>query len=242
MTAPLLLLLPGMLNDARVWEPVRDRLAAAGADAEVRVADLRQPASIAAMADAAWALLADVAPSRRLVVAGFSMGGYVALEMLAAPRRRVDALALVSTSARPETADGAVLRGKAIAAIERDFPKFVDGLVVFATDERFADDPDARPALRRMMLDAGAETAVRQNRAVMARADRRETAAALRLPCAVVCGADDRITPPPLSDELAALIPHARRHAPAACGHMAPLEQPQAVADALLDLLNPKET
>jgi pimeloyl-ACP methyl ester carboxylesterase len=231
---PVLLLLPGMLNDARVWAPVQ---AALGDAAEIRIADVTVDTTIPQMAARAWAQVADVSPERRLVVAGFSMGGYVALEMLSAPSRRVDALALIDTSARPDTPETLVVREKTIAAIERDYPKFIDGLVKFTTHTSYQADAAAMEALRAMKRDVGAATAIAQNRAVMARRDQRAFVPGLALPTVVMVGDEDRVTPPALAEELAGLIPGARLVRITDSGHMAPLEQPRQVADALRSLL-----
>jgi pimeloyl-ACP methyl ester carboxylesterase len=231
---PVLLLLPGMLNDAIVWAPVVQAL---GDAAELRVADLTQGDSIAMLAALAWRQLADVAPRQRVFIAGFSMGGYVALQMLAEPQRPVQGLALLSTSARPESPEGAVQREKTVAAIARDFPRVVEGILTFGTHPGFDSS-----ALRQMMLAVGPEVATRQTRAIAARADQRETARALLLPTTVLVGAQDRITPPALADELAGLIPGALQVVVPDSGHLLPLEQPAAVAAALRELLDHKET
>ena len=188
MAKPQLLLIPGMLNDERVWAPVQ---AALGDAAEVRIADVLTGTSIAEMAASAWALLRDTPASQRLVIAGFSMGGYVALQMLAAPQRRVDALALVGTSAGPEEPEGAAMREKTIAAIGRDFGRVVDGIITFGTHASYRMDATAVAHLRQIMLDVGADAAVRQNRAIMARADQRGLARSLNMPCLVMVGDDD---------------------------------------------------
>ena len=234
MTKPLMLLIPGMLNDERVWAPVSQAL---GDIAEVHMADVRTGASIAEMAASAWAMLSSVPAAQRLVVAGFSMGGYVALQMLAAPQRRVDALALVATSAGPEEPEGAVMREKTITAIGRDFGRVVDGIITIGTHASYRADAAAVAHLRQIMLDVGADAAVRQNRAIMARADQRGRLRNLNMPCLVMVGDDDRIRPPAMSEEIASLIPHARFEKVTDCGHMLPLEKPQALATALRQLL-----
>jgi pimeloyl-ACP methyl ester carboxylesterase len=227
---PVLLLIPGMLNDADVW---RDVSAALAAMADVRMAEPTQ-ASVPAMAEAAWSRLADVPPDAPVVLAGFSLGGYVAIQMLAHPRRRLKAAALISTSPRPETTEGLALRERTIAAIEKNFEKVVDGLVAFGTH---AANTDLQTRLRAMMLGVGAATAIRQNRAIAARGDHRAALAALRMPVAVLCGAHDRITPPALSQETAALVAGAELMIVENAGHMLPMEQPAAVADVLRRLL-----
>lgn len=227
---PVLLLVPGILNDARVWADVATELAPL---ADVRIAAPVQD-DIAAMAEAAWALLADVGADTPIVLAGFSLGGYVAIEMLARPARPLHAAALVSTSPRTEAPEVAAMREKSIAAMQKDFERVVDGIVQFGTHEPGV---ERVAQLKAMMLDVGADTAIRQNRAVMQRGDHREALARLALPVAVLCGHQDRITPPELSRELAELLPNARLVLVEGAGHMLPCEQPQAVARELRALL-----
>ncbi|MFM6991795.1 MAG: alpha/beta fold hydrolase, partial [Rhodoferax sp.] len=93
--------------------------------------------------------------------------------------------------------------------------------------------------LRTMMRDVGAQTAVRQMRAISARRDHRKTLEQLRLPVRVLCGEHDRVTPPQRSQELAEWIPGAQLVRVPGAGHMVPLEQPQAVVKTLLDLMTP---
>ena len=233
---PVLLLIPGMLNTAAVWREVVPLLAPRF---DVRIADVQTQSSIAEMARDAWARVADVPPGVPVRVCGFSMGGYVAIEMIAGQGRRVDGLVLLDTSARPETAEGAALREKTIAAIGRDFDKVTAGVAQFATDDaRHADEP-WMAALRTLLREVGPEAAIRQNRAIVGRADHREALAALRIPVRVVCGRSDRITPPELSQELAALMPSARLEWIEGAGHMTPLEAPAQVAAAIGSLLDP---
>lgn len=230
---PVLLLVAGMLNDASIWDEVAAPLRAL---AEVRIA-LPLAASVPAMAADAWDVVADVPPEAPLVLAGFSLGGYVALEMLARPRdaqRPLRAAALLSTSPRPETPEGLAQRERTIAAMQKDFGTVVDGIVQWGTH---APAPALAERLRRTMRGVGAETAIRQNRAIAARADHRAALAALRLPVAVMCGAQDRITPPGLARELAAAVPGATLEIVDGAGHMLPVERPEAVVRVLRGLL-----
>lgn len=228
----MLLLVPGMLNDESVW---RDVLPLLGEGIDVRIAQPVQ-ASIAEMAAAAWSKLVDAPLQTPVVLAGFSLGGYVVQQMLAQPpqaQRSIQAAALLSTSPRPESADGAAVRERTNAAMQKNFEKVVDGIVAFGM---FNADAALSGRLRHMMLGVGVETAVVQNRAIAARADHRAALAALRMPVAVLCGAQDRITPPPLSQELAALVPGAQIEIVEGAGHMLPCERPDAVARVLRGL------
>lgn len=227
---PVLLLIPGMLNTAAVWREVVPLLAARF---DVRIADVQTQSSIAGMARDAWTRVADVPAGVPVLVCGFSMGGYVAIEMIAGQGRQVDGLVLLDTSARPEAADGAALREKTIAAIERDFDKVVAGVAQFATDEARHADAPWMAALRALLREIGPEAAIRQNRAIVGRGDHRQSLATWRIPVRVVCGKSDRVTPPELSRELADLIPSARLEWIEGAGHMTPLDAPVEVAAEL---------
>jgi len=231
---PVLLLIPGMLNTAAIWGRVAPLLESA---AEVRIASVQTQTSIAEMARDAWAQLADVPATTRVVLCGFSMGGYVAIEMLARPQRAVAGLVLLDTSGRPESAEGELARAKTIAAFERNFPKVVETMLAYSTHPDHHQDTALFDAMRALMLPVGGEGAVRQTRAVAGRGDHRATLAALDIPVVVLCGRADKVTPPELSQDLAALIPGARLQWLEQSGHMAPLEQPGLVAQAIRSLL-----
>lgn len=231
---PVVLLIPGMLNTAAVWDRVAPLLQDA---AEVRIADVMTQASITDMARDAWALLVDVAPTTPVVICGFSMGGYVAIDMVTHPARAIAGLVLLDTSPRPESADGEIAREKTIAAFERNFTKVVENMLPFSTHPDHHKDAALFAAMRDCMTPIGGEGAVRQTRAVAARADHRAALAALTIPTRVLCGREDKITPPELSQELADLIPGAQLTWLAQSGHMTPLEQPREVASAIRGFL-----
>lgn len=224
---PVLLLIPGMLNDARVWADVADAVAD---DAEVRIADVLTQDSIAAMARDALARVADVPPERPVVLVGFSMGGYVAGELLATVPDRWRAAVLIATGCLPETPESAAGRDMATAAFRADFEATIQGVA-----RRGLAKPDAALQARMvsMMRDVGADTAIRQTQAIRTRADHRAALGALALPVQVLCGRQDRVTPPPMSQALADTLPNATLQWVDDAGHMLPLEHPQVVAAVL---------
>lgn len=231
---PVLLLVPGMLNTPRIWHRVAPLLQDV---AEVRTVDVRAQTSIAEMARDGWALLADVPATTPIAVCGFSMGGYVAIEMVATGDRPVRALGLLDTSGRPESPEGAATREKTIAAFERNFEKTIAGVAQFAVHPNTRGDQALMEEMLSILRDTGAEAAIRQNRAIMGRADHRAALAALQVPTLVMCGREDQVTRGVLSEELAAAIPGARLEWIEDAGHMTPLEQPQRVAQLLSGLL-----
>jgi pimeloyl-ACP methyl ester carboxylesterase len=231
---PVLLLIPGMFNTAAIWDPVRAHL---DPGVDVRVANVLTQPSIAAMADDAWAQVAGLPPGTPLIAAGFSMGGYVLIDMLARHAGRVNAAAFIDTSAQIETPDSMAAREKTIAALGRSFERAVSAVIPFSLHPDHHARADLVDGMRAMMHTVGADAAIRQTRAIMARADHRTMLAQLRLPTLVVCGAQDKVTPPELSDDLAALLHGAEQLTLQQAGHQAPLEQPQALAASLMRLV-----
>ena len=227
--ARCVVLIPGSLNHAGVWDA---QAAALGAHADVRIADITEAASTAAMAEAVLA----IAPAR-FALAGFSLGGYVAFEVLRRAADRITGLALISTSARPEHADAVPGRAKMMALAETDFPRMLAGMRPFMLGAANAADPALNGTLERMMKSVGSQAFVRQSRALIGRADSRDLLAGIACPTLVACGREDRVTPPRLSEELAAAIAGARLELFDHAGHMLPLEAPAALANAMVEWL-----
>ena len=232
---PTLVLLHGLLNDERVWEPVASRLRRR---ADIRIPNLRRQDSMTQMSLDAWADVADVPADTPLVLAGFSMGGYVALQMLADAPRRVAALALVDTSCRPEPAENLPLRQATMAGLQRDFDAETLAILRRGVHADNLSNVTLMLTGQRIMREVGADAAVRQIQAIIGRADHREMLAQLDLPVLVLCGRVDQVTPLALSREAAALIPGAQLHIVEDAGHWTPLEQPEVVAEQLGRLLD----
>jgi pimeloyl-ACP methyl ester carboxylesterase len=232
----VLLLIPGMFNPPAVWDLVRAELAAAPSPPEVRVLDVTSQDSIGAMADNGWRLLADLPDGCPLVLAGFSMGGYVALDMLARRPGRVQGLAMVDSSAGVETPESLVVREKTVAALARNPAKTIEGIIQFGLHPDNLGKQALVEGLRVMMQAVGPEAASRQVRALSVRRDHRPWLAHWRGAALVLCGREDRVTPPSASHELLALLPQASACWVDGAGHMTPLEAPATVAAALQQL------
>lgn len=221
-----LLLLPGLLNDRRVFAP---QIAALEPAVEIVVADLTGADTIGALAAGVLA-----ASPPRFALAGFSMGGYVAFEILRQAPERVARLALLDTQARPDAPEQTARREAliglaAIGKFKGVTPSLLPQLV---HPSRLGDRAVVDPILA-MAASVGRDGFVRQQRAIMGRADSRPLLPAIRMPVLVLCGREDRPTPLEASVEMAEAIPGATLAVVDECGHMAPLERPAAVTAAL---------
>jgi pimeloyl-ACP methyl ester carboxylesterase len=228
VTRPALVLLPGLLCDAAIWAP---QVAALADIAQIAVADLTRADSVAAMASA----VLEAAPPA-FALAGFSMGGYVAFEIMRRAPARVSRLALIATSARPDPPARAQLRRDLIALAERgDFKGVTPRLLPQWVHPDRMRDPEFVATVSAMTLRVGREAFVRQQTAILGRPDSRPGLSRIHVPTLVLCGRQDQATPVEASREIAADIDGARLVVVETCGHLAPLEQPAAVDAALRD-------
>jgi pimeloyl-ACP methyl ester carboxylesterase len=222
-----LLLLPGLICDARLWRDVTGEL-----DVTALVADLTQDDSIAAMARRA---LAD-APER-FALAGLSMGGYVALEIMRQAPGRVTHLALLDTSARADDEAKRETRRKGIAlAQEGKFIGVSQRLLPNLLAPQHVGTPIAAE-VQAMSERVGQAAYVRQQTAIMNRIDSRPSLAAIAVPTLVGVGEADELTPLPMAEEMAAAIPGAELMVFADSAHLPPMENPASVVAALRGLL-----
>jgi pimeloyl-ACP methyl ester carboxylesterase len=223
--------IPGLLCSARLYDPILPTAWAYGA---VTVADSRRDDTIHGMA----ARLLDDAPER-FVLVGLSMGGYVAHEVMRQAPERVSGLALISTSARPDSAEQLENRqGQRQAVLDGGFDELVEAVFPVLPDPANAADEELRAAWRLMAHEVGAEAFLSQLDAVIARPDSRPGLAAITCPTAVIHGTGDRLITPDNAAETADAIPGAVLTLVDRAGHMLPKEQPAAAQAALAALLD----
>jgi pimeloyl-ACP methyl ester carboxylesterase len=225
MAEPLVLI-PGLLNDERLFEA---QVAALSADRTVVVADHRSDPSMKEIA----ARILRTSPDR-FALAGLSMGGYAALEIMRQAPERVTRLALIDTSARPDTEEARADRLRMIGIVEAGgFPCVPDMMWPKLLSPRSQDNADLKARLRAMMLEVGPVSYVMQQKAIMSRGDSRELLATLEIPVLIMVGEDDVLTPPDLAREMANLVEWSSLAIIAEAGHLSPMENPEAVTEAL---------
>jgi pimeloyl-ACP methyl ester carboxylesterase len=226
MPRPTLVLLPGLLNTRRVFE---HQIEALSDVADCIVPELWQHDTIGAMAEAT---LAMAPPSFALV--GFSMGGYVAFEILRRAGDRVERLALMDTQATPDSPESTKRRRALLdqTKIGR-FRGVQRSLLPQLVHPRHIDDATISQPIFDMAEEIGADGFVREQRAIIDRADSRHMLVDIDIPTVVVVGRQDQVTPLPRSEEMAADIANSRLVVLEECGHMSPLEKPADVIAAL---------
>lgn len=241
---PPLVLLHAFPLDRTTWERVAPRL-----DGLAPVVLVNLPGfgatplppgspSLDAGADALAAAL-DRLGYRRAVLAGVSMGGYVALAFARRHPDHVAALALVDTKAETDPAPARANRERMAEAVlgepgTRVLTPMLDTLVGPTTR---AERPEVVAWLTGMLTRAPVEGVAWSQRAMAARADTREALAGLDVPVAVVVGEEDPLTPPATAADLAATARDAVLTVLPRTGHLSPVESPAGVADALIALL-----
>jgi pimeloyl-ACP methyl ester carboxylesterase len=234
MALPLLLL-PGLVCDADIWKHQIERLAAI---ADPRVADYGSSDSLADMASRALEL---VPGSARFAVAGHSMGGRVAFEIMRRVPQRVAGLAVLDTGYEPlkpgepgqkEIADRSAFvelaRTQGVRAMAREWmPELVH-------PSRLSDAPLVDSILDMMQRKSPAIFGA-QVKALVERPDATPVLRAIRCPTLVICGREDSWSPLARHEQIASLIPGSKLVVIETCGHMATMERPAEVTAALLE-------
>ena len=216
------LILPGLLEDADAFEQV---ITGTADIATCVVADMTRADTIAGLAREAL----KQAPAGQFLLAGHSMGGYVALEILRQAPERIARLALLNTHARPDSAEATEYRRRLMALANRDFEGVVSALMPKLMTPRHLEDPVLTGIIGAMALGVGKEAFKRQQAAIIARIDSRPSLAGIRCPTRVIAARHDALMPVELLEELAGGIPGARLAIVEDSGHMASIEQPERV-------------
>jgi pimeloyl-ACP methyl ester carboxylesterase len=230
---PPILLIPGNMCDERLWLPVAQRLAAAGH--RVEHAPLLDQCSIEEMAEAVFSATAGP-----VVAVGFSMGAIVAAEMASRKASHIVALALVAFNASNDLPERAAARPQQQEGVRqgRLAEIVADELKPNYLADASRGDAGLLQTIMSMALALGPEIFVTQSEALRLRRDLRPELSSLAMPVMLACGSEDSLCPPEWHRDWAQAIgANARCTQIDGAGHLLPLEQPQALADALVGWL-----
>ncbi|MFH5805423.1 alpha/beta fold hydrolase [Alienimonas sp. DA493] len=250
---PPVLLIHGWPHDRRVWDGLADALSD---DRRVIVPDLpgfgyspprfegelaeTPPLTMEELADDLAALLDALGVTEPVTVGGVSMGGYAALAFAERFPERVAGLLLFDTKAK---ADSDAAKEKRAEIVDRVIAEGTDFLIEDCPGQQLSphslnERPEAVERLRDLVETATATGIVGAQRGMAERADRTALCGRIEAPTLVVGGADDTFTPPADLRSLADSFPRGRYAEIPACGHLPPLEDPEAAADAVLRFLD----
>ena len=226
-----IVLVPGLNCSPRLYGPQMPALWRFGA---VSVANHTRDDTMAAIASR---ILGDAPP--RFALAGLSMGGYIAFEIMHQAADRVAKLALLDTGARDDSPEAQAKRRTNIAAAEAGrFDEIIDAQFPLYVHPGRANDAALKSVYLAMCHDVGPQAYIRQQKAIMGRADSRPLLPSIGCPTLVLVGEQDEATPPALSEEMAAAIPGARLVKVPDCGHLSTLERPDDVTRALVEWMS----
>jgi pimeloyl-ACP methyl ester carboxylesterase len=221
-------------QDSSFWDEVAGAVRAAGH--EVMTPDLPGFGGRAlepgwTMAGEADRLAGDLPPGSAVV--GLSMGGYLALALLAAHPDRIGSLMLADTRAAAEAPEGMAVRRGTAEALRRDgSAAFLDGFVPRALGPD--PSPEVVARLRHIADHQPAEAMADATMAIATRSDATALLPGIAVPTLLVVGEHDAVTTPAEHTEMAAAIPGATLAVIGGAGHMTALEQPAEFADLLL--------
>lgn len=226
-TMPIVLV-PGLVCSPRIWEPV---VPALWRLAPVMIANHLRDDSMAAIARR---ILHEAPP--RFALAGHSMGGYIAFEIMRQAPERVARLALLNTQARPDTQEATARRHGAIArAKEGGYRAVVNELWASFVHPSRRGDAALQQTVHAMADDVAVDGFIRQQTAIMTRPDSRPILTAIRCPTLILTCDSDALILPALSQEMADEIDGSWLVTIANCGHLPQLELPEQTAQALTE-------
>jgi pimeloyl-ACP methyl ester carboxylesterase len=228
-TIPILLV-PGLASSPRIFAPVVPALWRFG---PVMLANHIRDDNIGAITRR---ILAEAPP--RFALAGHSMGGYIAFEIMRQAPDRVAKLALINTQARPDTPEATERRRRMMArAKSGEYRAVLDELFPGFVHPSRRHDAVLRQLVQDMGEEVGVEGFVHQQTAILGRVDSRPSLAWIKCPTLVLTGDEDNTIPNSLSKEMADGIRGAKLVILENCGHLPQLEQPEATASVLVEWL-----
>jgi len=226
-----IVLIPGLTCTARLYA---GQIPALWPFGPVTIADHRRDDSMAAIAQR---ILAAAPP--RFALAGLSMGGYIAFEIMRQSPERVEKLALLDTGARADTAEQTERRHALMAKAKAGgFAEIADLAYPLYVHRDRHNDMALKSIVMKMVEETGLDAYLRQQQAIIGRPDSRPSLAAISCKTLVLVGEGDEATPPELAREIASGISGSRLAVIPGSGHLSTLEEPGAVNEALAEWMH----
>ena len=225
-----LVLVPGLLCTGDLWAA---QVAALSDIADCQIADHTRHNTISGIARS----IIESMP-RSFALAGLSMGGYIAFEIMRQTPERVERLALLDTSALGDNEEERRNRLALIEFATEDFERFLDEywlLQMLPTGK--LNDKKLRDQILAMARDTGVDAYVRQQQAIISRPDSRPVCEQISCPVTVIVGDLDQATPLARHEEIQRITPGSELIVIEACGHLSTLEAPNKVNSALRNWL-----
>jgi pimeloyl-ACP methyl ester carboxylesterase len=220
---PYLLLIPGLVCDDALW---RHQVKDLSDIAEVVVTDKHTRYST--IKEIAEAIVSE-APDR-FALAGLSMGGFIALEIVRSFPDRVQRLAILDSNARADTPEKTESRYQMIEQVKQGrFGDVASSLLPLFVHPDRLEDRNLVDEITGMVQHVGADNYIRQQHAIISRRDHVSYLSEIKCPTCVICGKQDILTRPELSEEIAEGVPDAKLHVIDNCGHLTTMERPAAV-------------
>jgi len=226
-----LILVPGLLCTERLWA---HQVEALSDIADPVVVDHRHHASLTELASS---ILAN--SPERFALAGLSMGGYTAMEIIRQAPERVERVAFLDTSYLADKPEQSAGRRDVVELARREGVVTVHEILIksWVPDYRLSDESFMADA-RQMAEDTGVDGFANQQNVIMSRPDSTETLKEIDCPALVLCGKQDMLTPVELHEEMAHIIPDAELAVIEDCGHLSTMERPEAVTKNLIQWIN----
>ncbi|MEI2687175.1 MAG: alpha/beta hydrolase [Cypionkella sp.] len=226
-----LVLIPGLMSDARLFLPQIVRL---GSGRPLHIALPTTGDTVEQMSDA---IQAGLPP--RFALLGHGLGGDVALDLIRRAPDRVTRVVLMATDPLAEAPQIAAAREARMVAARSG--RLAEAMREEIPPSAIADSPwrdEILALVGDMALGLGEGVFLRQSRALQRRPDQQKTMRRVKLPALVISGDADPLVPMRRQEFTANLMPYGKLSVIADCGHLASLEQPEAVGDAIEAFLN----
>lgn len=232
MGRPILLLIPGMMCDGRLFAPQVERFAG---DYDIHIAPTTGHRTIEGLASAA----VDGLGGRQAIVAGLSMGGIIAMEVVRQAPHLVHRLILLDTNARADLESRRPIRDRQIADVGSGRLREVFDAELMPNYLAVGNESDRelRGVLTGMAEDLGPGAFIDQSIALRDRRSYEDLLPGINVPVLVICGAEDRVCPPSLHENIVQRCSHAELKLVAGAGHISTLERPNEINDIIARFL-----